>query len=94
MTAMFLHNFEGLPRFNGYALVTKDYLDSRFNEFELRIEAKIDKRFARMDARFAEMDARFAEMDARFARTNVLLGVILLALAIPVLQTVLVWTAP
>ena len=87
MTAMFLHNFEGLPRFNGYALVTKDYLDSRFNEFELRIEAKIDKRFARMDA-------RFAEMDARLARTNVLLGVILLALAIPVLQTVLVWTAP
>lgn len=79
MTAMFLHNFD--------ALVTKDYLDSRFNEFELRIEVKLDKRFL-------EVDKRFAEMDVRFARVNVLLGVILVALAIPVLQTILVWTAP
>ncbi|MEH6587353.1 MAG: hypothetical protein V7720_12390 [Halioglobus sp.] len=79
MTAMFLHNFD--------ALVTKDYLDSRFNEFETRIEAK-------MDRRFAAVDARFAQMDVRFARVNVLLGMILVALAIPVLQTILVWTAP
>ena len=76
MTAMFLHNFD--------ALVTKDYLDSRFNEFETRIEAKMDKRFA-------GVDRRFAEMEVRFTRVNVLLGVIIAALAIPVLQTVLVW---
>ena len=76
MTAMFLHNFD--------ALVTKDYLDSGFNEFEMRAEATMDKRFA-------EVDKRFAGMDVRFARVNVLLGVILAALAIPVLQTVLIW---
>ena len=68
MTAMFLHNFD--------ALVTKDYLDSRFNEFEMRVEAKMDKRFAEMesemDRRFAaiesEMDRRFAAVDLRFER--------------------------
>ena len=69
MTAMFLHNFD--------ALVTKDYLDSRFNEFETRIEAKMDK--------------RFAEIDVRFARVNLLLGVILVAVAIPALQSLLAW---
>ena len=74
MTAMFLHNFD--------ALVTKDYLDSRFNEFEMRVEAKMDKRFAEMESemgrRFAaiesEMDRRFAaiesEMDRRFAAVD------------------------
>ncbi len=59
MTAMFLHNFEGLPRFNGYVLVTKDYLDSRFNEFETRVEATMDKRFAEVDLRLGRMDGRF-----------------------------------
>ena len=69
MTTMFLHNLD--------ALVTKDYLDSRFNEFETRIEAKVDK--------------RFADMEVRFARVNVMLGIILAAVAIPVLQAVQVW---
>jgi hypothetical protein len=65
LTAMFIHNFD--------ALVTKDYLDTRFSELEARI------------------DLRFADMETRFARVNVMLGVILAALAIPVLQTVLLW---
>jgi len=51
MTAMFLHNFD--------ALVTKDYLDSRFSEFETRIEANVDKRFAAVDLRLERMDGRF-----------------------------------
>ena len=51
MTAMFLHNFD--------ALVTKDYLDSRFNEFETRVEAKMDKRFTEVDLRLERMDGRF-----------------------------------
>ena len=83
MTAMFIHNFD--------ALVTKDYLDSRFNEFEMRVEAKMDERFAEVDKRFAGIDQRFAGIDVQLARINVLLGVILVALAIPVLQTVLIW---
>ena len=64
MTAMFLHNFD--------ALVTTDYLDTRFTEFETRIEAKLDKRFSAMEAsvdrRFsameASMDQRFSAMEA------------------------------
>jgi hypothetical protein len=119
-TAMFVHNFD--------ALVTKDYLDTRFSEFESRVDlrlietdskirdlaSRMDLRFAeaekrtddklndlssRMGLRFAEAEARtdlrFAEleskMDVRFARMNVIQGVILVALVIPVLQAVLTW---
>ena len=77
MTAMFLHNLD--------ALVTKDYLDSRFNEFEMRLESRLDKRldmrlaefaavvekrFTGIDKRFTEMDKRFAEIDKRFAEID------------------------
>ena len=84
LTAMFIHNFESLPRCIGYSLVTTDYLDTRFSEFE----ARVDLRLAALESR---MDLRFAGMETRFARINVLLGVILAATAIPVLQTVLLW---
>ncbi len=65
LTTMFIHNFD--------ELVTKDYLDTRFSEFEAR------------------MDLKFAAMETRFARMNVIQGVILVALVIPVLQAVLTW---
>ena len=52
MTAMFLHNFD--------ALVTTDYLDTRFTEFETRIEANMDKRFSAMEA---SVDKRFSAME-------------------------------
>ncbi len=66
MTAMFIHNFD--------ALVTTDYLDTRFTEFETRVEANINKQFAAVDTQFvqleATMDKRFSElestMDKRF----------------------------
>ena len=57
LCSMFVHNFD--------ALVTKDYLDVRFNEFETRIEAKMDRRFAAVESRFSEMQA---EMDSRFSQ--------------------------
>ena len=53
MTAMFLHNFD--------ALVTTDYLDTRFTEFETRIESNMDKRFNAMEA---SVDKRFNAMEA------------------------------
>ncbi len=60
MTAIFLHNFD--------ALVTTDYLDTRFTEFETRIEANMDKRFSAMEAsvdqRFSSVDQRFTAMEA------------------------------
>ena len=64
MTARFIHNFD--------ALVTRDYLDTRFTEFETRIEATMDRRFGEVEKRFTEMEAnmgrRFGEVDVRFER--------------------------
>ena len=71
VTKMFIHNFD--------TLVTRDYLDTRFTEFETRIEAKMDRRFAGMAAHFdqrmselaGDSERRFAELardtDRRFA---------------------------
>ncbi len=42
---MVVHNFD--------ALVTNDYLDSRFCEIEARIGREMDRRFADVDQRFA-----------------------------------------
>ena len=66
MQEAFVHNID--------ALVTRDYLDTRFTEFETRVEANMDRRFTAMeinvDKRFTEMafnvDKRFAEVDKRF----------------------------
>ena len=58
LAAMYVHNFD--------ALVTKDYLDTRFAEFGMRLGREMDQRFAGVDQRFAEVDQRFAEVDQRF----------------------------
>ena len=88
---MSVHNFD--------ALVTKDYLDSRFSAFESRIDLRLAEAENRTDGKFKDlesrMDLRFvaleSKMDVRFARMNAIQGVILLALVIPVLQAVLTW---
>jgi hypothetical protein len=54
MTARFIHNFD--------ALVTRDYLDTRFTEFETRIEATMDRRFGEVDVRFERMEGKFLLM--------------------------------
>jgi len=81
MTTAFLHNVD--------ALVTKDYLDTRFTEFETRVEANIDRRFAGLDSRFADIDVRFARIDGQFGRVYVMLGVIMIGVAVPALQSLL-----
>ena len=120
MTQVFVHNMD--------ALVTRDYLDTRFAEFATRLEARlegkmerrfttmdirftrvdarleqidsrfeqidsrfeqIESRFEQIDSRFSQMDARFAAMDVRFARSNVMLGIILVAVTVPMLQTLI-----
>ncbi len=55
MTAMFLHNVE--------ALVTTDYLDTRFTEFETRVVALLDRRLFKVDSR---LDSLSSSVDARF----------------------------
>ncbi len=76
LCSMFVHNFD--------ALVTKDYLDARFEAHEARVEAN-------MDRRFAEVDLRFERLEARMNRSDIVLGLILAALVIPVVQTLLTW---
>ena len=57
VTRMFIHNFD--------SLVTRDYLDTRFTEFETRIEAKMDRRFAELAG---DINRRFGEMTGEFDR--------------------------
>jgi hypothetical protein len=62
MTATFLHNFD--------SLVTRDYLDTRFTEFETRITSVMDRRFVGVDKCFVGVDKRFAGVDKRFAESD------------------------
>ena len=49
--------------FNMDALVTRDYLDARLSEHDVRIDARFAEQDARIDARFTKQDAY---IDARF----------------------------
>ena len=80
LTTMFIHNFD--------ELVTKDYLDTRFSEFESRMGLRFAESESRVDLRFAELESR---MDVGFTRVNVIQGILLVAVAIPTLQTILTW---
>ena len=57
LAAMYVQHFD--------ALVTKDYLDTRFAEFEARIGREMDHRFAEVDQRFAQVDQRFLAMESQ-----------------------------
>ena len=80
LTTMFIHNFD--------ALVTKDYLDTRFSEFESKMDLRFAEHQSGVDLRFAELESK---MDVGFARVNTILGILLVAIAIPMLQTLLTW---
>jgi hypothetical protein len=54
MQEAFVHNID--------ALVTRDYLDTRFTEFETRVEAHMDRRFTAIEA---SVDKRFVEAETR-----------------------------
>ena len=89
MTAMFLHNFD--------ALVTTDYLDTRFTEFETRVEANMNRRFMEVDKRFTAMEVkvdkrfdglelRFERIDSKFSRIYLMFGLTMVTATIPILQ--------
>jgi deoxyadenosine/deoxycytidine kinase len=76
------------------ALVTHDYLDARFSEFEHRIEMRfnelehrIDQRFValeqRTDARFAAIDLRFAQLDGKFRLIYWMMGIVIASTTLP-----------
>ena len=78
MKDVFVHNID--------ALVTRDYLDARFTEFETRIVSKIDRRFADVDSRFAGIDIRLERMEGRFNLVYWMQGLTIVCVVIPVLR--------
>ena len=78
MKEAFVHNVD--------ALVTRDYLDARFTEFETRLEAKIDRRFAGVDSRFAGIDVRLERMEGRFNLVYWMQGLTIICVVIPVIR--------
>ena len=56
-------------------LVTKEYLtvelDRSFNEFERKIDHKLDERFGKVDGKFDKIDVRFEKIDVRFEKIDV-----------------------
>ena len=83
LCSMFVHNFD--------ALVTKDYLDARFEAHEARIEANMDRRFGRVDTRLSDVYLRFERVEARLGRMELIQALTLAALVIPVAQALLTW---
>ena len=79
-TAMFVQNFD--------ALVTRDYLDTRFAEFESRILSTMELRFKDVDTK---MELRFKDVEARFGQLYIMGGIIIAATVIPALQKLFVW---
>jgi hypothetical protein len=57
LAAMFIHNFD--------ALVTKDYLDTRFSEQSVRIESFVKAIDGKLELLCAKMDSNLAEMEAK-----------------------------
>jgi len=64
LTSMFVHNFD--------SLVTKDYLDARFAESNVK-----------MDTRFSESNTRFERMEGKFNLVFWMLGLTMICVVVP-----------
>ena len=66
-------------------LVTKEYLtvelDRSFNEFERKIDRKLDKRFAKVDEKFEKVDEKFEKVNERFANVDTSINDLKLSIA-------------
>lgn len=82
LTTMFIHNFD--------SLVTKDYLDTRFSEFETGINANMDQRFTQMETRFvkqsSDVDIRFERMEGKFLLMYWMQGLTIACVVIPAIR--------
>ncbi len=75
LTTMFIHNFD--------SLVTKDYLDLRFSEFETRIVANLDGRFA--DFRL-EIHQELGDLRSTQKLQSWMLGLLVAGMLLPVVE--------
>lgn len=71
-------------------IVTRDYLDATLRaamtDLEARLEAKLDARLNQQDVKLAAIEAT---MQGNFRVLSALMGVTLLAVAVPAIQSVL-----
>ena len=85
ITNMFIHNFE--------VLVTRDYLDTRFSEFETGINASVDRRFTQTEVlfvkQFSDVDIRFERMEGKFSLMYAMQGLTIACVVIPAIRTLL-----
>ena len=65
-------------------------VEERFNEVETRFN-EVEKRFNAVEKRFNTVDIRFAEMDGKLGQQQLMLGVIMAGLSIPIIQTLITW---
>ena len=78
LTSMFVHNFD--------SLVTKDYLDARFDGLNIRLDS--------MDAKFdSKLDLFSAEIGGKLGKLYVMTGVTMAGVAVPIIQTFITWLA-
>jgi hypothetical protein len=89
LASMFVHNFD--------SLVTKDYLDARFSEQSARMDflaTELGSRLDNMDIKFdAKLGLLSAGIDGKLGKLYVMLGVIMAGLAVPIIQTFIIWLA-
>ena len=85
MKEAFVHNVD--------ALVTRDYLDTRFSEFETRVEANMDRRFTEVEKQFTALefsvDKRFSALDLKFEGINGQFRLVYWMLAVVIASTVI-----
>jgi hypothetical protein len=82
MTAMFIHNFD--------ALVTKDYLDTRFDAFEIGVNANMDKRFSEsrleMHSEIGAVRKEVWELRSTLKLQSWILTVVMAGIFVPMVQ--------
>ena len=65
-------------------------VEERFNKVEKRFN-EVEQRFNAVENRFNAVDIRFAEMDGKLGQQQLILGVIMAGLSIPIIQTLITW---
>ncbi|TXS90867.1 hypothetical protein FV139_18035 [Parahaliea maris] len=79
MAQAFVHNVD--------QLVTKDYLDARFDAFESRINQQFVTLEKQMDERFALADQNFAKIEGKFQLLYWMMGVVIATTVLPTLAS-------
>ncbi len=93
LTTMFIHNFEGLPRFTGHSLVTKDYLETRFGAMDAAIHARfadfrleMHREFEKIHKEFKAVNGETGDLRSTLKLHSWMLSVLIAATLLPLVQ--------